>query len=86
MQDCIQCGQPVDLSSENYTMYQVEGAKYLYCSSCKDIYEPYTSPREIADLKDQIKRQSKALRFSMKESGAMLVLGLFLGWVFCAIF
>lgn len=54
IKSCVECDVKVNLSVDNYTLYQVDGAHYLYCEKCKNPREPYISLAEETQLKEQI--------------------------------
>lgn len=50
--ECIQCKSEIDLSIDNFTLFQAEkGRHYLYCDNCMSPYEPIQLGAQPASLK-----------------------------------
>ncbi len=71
--ECIQCKSEIDLSIDNFTLFQAEkGQHYLYCNNCMSPYEPVQSSIEPTTVKSNITGLSLFLVF---------LVGLAIGWL-----
>jgi hypothetical protein len=77
---CIQCGADVDVLVDVYTLYQVDGQRYIYCETCKSPREPYISPAEVMNLKSQVESYRKSIGRMEWISIVIAVAGFSLGW------
>jgi len=72
--ECIQCKSEIDLSIDNFTLFQAEkGQHYLYCNNCMSPYEPIQSD---SDPK-RTKNNATGLSFFI-----VFLIGLVVGWLF----
>ena len=71
--ECIQCKSEIDLSIDNFTLFQAEkGQHYLYCNNCMSPYEPIQSNIEPVSIKNKATGLSLFLA---------LFIGLIIGWL-----
>jgi hypothetical protein len=81
MKTCIQCNAQVDFLKSTFTLYQVDGERYLYCEACKSPREPYIDPAEIERLNVEIVSCKKALSQTKKLAGVLLLIGFAFGYL-----
>lgn len=71
--ECIQCKSEIDLSTDNFTLFQAEkGQHYLYCDNCMSPYAPIQSDCEPLQSEDNEPRTNLFLIF---------LIGLAIGWL-----
>lgn len=81
METCIQCTSEVNLSSDTFTLYQVDGSRYLYCELCKSPKEPHISPAELSFAKRESDSFRTALKKARRNNLILLVIGCVLGYL-----
>jgi len=82
MSACIQCGTDVDLVIHEFTLYQVDGRRYIYCEKCKSPREPYTSPAEVKNIKKQLELYRRSILRLEWVCISIAIVGFAVGWYF----
>ena len=82
MKTCIQCNSELDLASDNYSLYQVDGNRYLYCEQCQNLREPYISLDELNIAKCESDSLRHALQKARRNGLILLGIGCLMGYLF----
>ena len=80
MKKCVQCNNEIDFIEDDLTLYQFNKERYLYCATCQNPKEPYTSPAQITDMKVRISMLENTINKSWKGKIVLFIIGIAVGW------
>jgi hypothetical protein len=78
LKTCIQCNSDI---TKTFTLYQVNGERYLYCENCKSPYEPYINPSVVDRLNEDVGVLKQSLSRAKKVGLVLLLIGFAFGYV-----